>query len=182
MSSIVDLFKSKWLTVREKTMDNGGKYLYTHAEWCNSQGVAVLPFRFTGELQRMEFLGRFEVCPAHSDKVELCSITGGMDKEDELPIHTALRELEEEGGYQIPVVKMWNLGQVRPSKASDNTMHLFGALIDDSAIKVEAIGDGTLGEEGSFCEWIDSYDVLHAKDPLLHTMYLRLQDNLFKKY
>lgn len=185
MSKITTLFGNEWLSLKKKTMDNGSEYVYSSAEWCGSQGVAVLPYRTStiaeaGEFhwERTEYLGRIEICPAHSDDIELCSITGGMDKEGESPVFTAVRELIEEGGYEVPVENMIFLGTVRPSKASDNTMHLFAVDIDKSAKEVVATTDGTLGEEGMYCDWISLNTLMRAKDPLLHTMYLRLNDYL----
>lgn len=182
MSKIVELFKNKWLTIRKKTLENGCEYIYSHADWCNSEGVAILPFRVVMDysltelgIPKREFLGRYEICPAHSDEVELCSITGGMDKEGERPVFTAVRELEEEGGYRVNPEHVIHLGAVRPSKSSDNIMNLFAVDVDKAnATKVEAVGDGTLGEEGSYCEWIDAVQLANAKDPLLHTMLVRL--------
>lgn len=180
MSKITELFNNKWVGIREKTLDNGSKYVYAHSEWCNSEGVAVLPYRTFinnedwGYVVK-EFLGRFEICPAHSDMVELCSITGGMDKEGESPAFTAMRELIEEAGYKVPVEELIYLGTAKPSKASDTTVHLFGVNLDSVNVEeVEAVGDGTLGEEGAYCSWIKRSELVKAKDPLLHTMFMRL--------
>lgn len=178
MSKVVELFDNKWLSVLEKHMDNGGRYVYSTAKWCNSQGVAILPFRMKLKLvgwnyYEPEFLGRYEICPAHSDLVELCSITGGMDKPYEDTITTAHRELIEEGGYDVPIENIVSLGTVRPSKSSDSLMHLFAVNLDEGAKEVTAVGDGTLGEEGSYCSWITEQQLVEAKDPLLHTMLLR---------
>ncbi|MCC3687448.1 NUDIX domain-containing protein [Bacillus cereus] len=177
-AKVTELFKNKWNTVVEKEMDNGCRYVYNKAEWCNSQGVAILPFRNVvvnnwGFTER-EYLGRFEVCPAHSEEIELCSITGGMDKEGEAPVVTAWRELIEEGGYKVPVENIIYLGTVRPSKASDTTTHLFAVDLGDGFEEVEAVGDGTIGEEGAYCDWITGKQLVDAKDPLLHAMVMRL--------
>lgn len=185
MSKITTLFENKWLSLKKKTMDNGSEYVYSSAEWCGSEGVAVLPYRtkiisdngmFLWE--RTEYLGRFEICPAHSDDIKLYSITGGMDKEGESPVFTAVRELIEEGGYEVPVENMTYLGTARPSKASDITMHLFAVDVDKGSKEVEATTDGSLGEQGMFCDWISRNQLFEAKDSLLHTMYLRLHDKL----
>jgi 8-oxo-dGTP pyrophosphatase MutT (NUDIX family) len=178
MAKITEIFNNKWLSVKKKTMDNGGEYVYAHAPWCGGEGVSILPFRNVeteGGFFHPEFLGRFEICPAHSNDIELCSITGGMDKEGESPAFTARRELIEEAGYEAPVENFVYLGTVRPSKSSDNTTHLFGINLDKPAVKeVEATGDGTLGEEGAYCDWVSVERLADAKDPLLHTMFTRL--------
>lgn len=173
MSKIADLFHNKWLSVKEKTMENGSKYVYSSSPWCGSEGVSVLPFR--KDDNKIEFLGRFELCPAHSNDIELGAIQGGMDKDGETPVFTVKRELIEEAGYDAPVECFHYLGTVRPSKSSDGTTHLFGINLDDSRIKeVTATGDGSMIEENGYCGWITHRQLANAKDPLLQSMYLRL--------
>ncbi|MED3976113.1 NUDIX domain-containing protein [Priestia megaterium] len=171
------LFETHWTSIVKKTMDNGSQYEFLRMPWCNSEGIAILPYRFKGKPDAegvFEFLGRFEVCPAHSDDTELCSITGGLDKDGESAIVTAWRELQEEGGYKVPVENIVSLGSVRPSKASDTTTHLFAVDLGLDYEKVEATGDGTLCEEGAYCKWVSRDDILLSKDPLLHAIYSRL--------
>ncbi|MEX3625108.1 NUDIX domain-containing protein [Viridibacillus arvi] len=180
MSKVEELFNSKWLTVNEKTLDNGGKYLYSSAEWCNSEGVSILPYKHVpvrswGNEKKPIFLGRCELCPAHSDEIELGAIMGGMDKEGEAPVVTAWRELMEEGGIKVPIENIVYLGTSRPSKSSDNIMYLFAVDLDKGYEEVEATGDGTLVEEGGYGKWIGMDEMVFAKEPLLQTMWLRLQ-------
>jgi len=181
MPSEKTLFETKWSSIIKKTMDNGSVYEYLHSPWCNGEGVAILPFRRTASsFTRLdaidyEFLGRFEVCPAHSNDFELCSITGGMDKQGENPMITAWRELIEEGGYRVPLENIIPLGTVRPSKASDTKTHLFAVNLDKGFDEFEAIGDGTPCEEGAYCKWVSRDNILLAKDSLLHAMYVRLR-------
>lgn len=179
MSKLTTLFENKWLNVQEKELDNGAKYVYSSAPWCGSEGVAILPFRsITSDgFSDIEFLGRYEINPAHSEQVELCAITGGMDKEGESPVFTAVRELIEEGGYEVPVENMIYLGTVRPSKSTDSTQHLFAVDIDKGAKEVKATGDGTLGEVGAYCAWINTDQLVAQKDPLLHTILIRAIQN-----
>lgn len=176
MSTVEEKFHSKWISVQEKTLDNGGKYLYSTSPWCNSQGVAIVPFRRTSD-NELEFLGRFELCPAHSDDIELGAIMGGMDKEDEEANVTAWRELIEEGGFKVPLENVIPLGTSRPNKSSDTTMYLFAVDLDLGYEKVEATGDGTLVEEGGYSDWISFEDLAYAKEPLLQTIVLRLISN-----
>lgn len=178
MTNVKKLFSNKWLSIVEKTLDNGAKYVYSTAEWCNSGGVAILPFRRKiandWGYTVFEFLGRYEICPAHSEKLELGAIMGGMDKEGEEPVVTAWRELIEEAGVEVPVENIIPLGTSRPSKASDNIMYLFGVDLDKGFKEVEATGDGTLLEEGGYSDWITLEELANAKEPLLQTMYVRL--------
>lgn len=174
MTLVETLLNNKWLSVVEKTLDNGSKYVYSKSIWCNGEGVAILPYRRKNEEHQLQFLGRFEVCPAHSDEIELCSITGGMDCEGESPVFTAVRELKEEAGIIVTLEQMLYLGTVRPSKSSDTVTHLFAVDLDTGYMQEEAIGDGTLGEVGAYCEWVNTVDVMSAKDPLLHAIMMRL--------
>lgn len=178
MSKIKTLFENHWLSLKEKTLDNGSTYVYAHAPWSGGSGVAILPFRQklvnpAWNYYEAEFLGRYEICPAHSDDIELCSITGGMDKDGESPVFTAMRELIEEGGYEVPIENIVYLGEVKPSKASDTTNHLFAVDLDKGCKEVIATGDGTVGEEGAYCNWITTKELVFAKDPLLQAMYAR---------
>lgn len=163
------LFRNKWVEVREKVTEKGS-YTYSHSIWCNGEGVAILPFKI--ENGQLFILGRYEVCPCHSDEFELCSITGGMDKEGESPAFTAKRELLEEGGYNVPLHKFVYLGTVKPSKQSDTIQHLFVVDITGKE-QGEIVGDGTFGEEGAYVKWITASELTNAEDPLLHTMFMR---------
>jgi 8-oxo-dGTP pyrophosphatase MutT (NUDIX family) len=132
-----------------------------------------LPYRKHPEYL-FEFLGRYEICPAHSDEVELCSITGGYDNSDKFTIEQcALNELMEEAGYEGKLEDLVYLGSVRGSKSSDGITHLF-AIDIDKCTPCEAVSDGTLGEVGAYCDWINLIELINAKDPLLLAMYARL--------
>lgn len=172
MSKVELLFDNKWVQVLKKTTDNNGVYIYSHHPWCNGTGVALLPFRRHPDYF-FEFLGRYEICPAHSDEVELCSITGGYDNSDKYTIpECALNELREEAGYDCGLENLLYAGSVRASKSSDGITHLF--LVDvDKCIPCEATSDGTLGEVGAYCDWINAEQLIFAKDPLLQAMYAR---------
>lgn len=166
------LFKNKWVEVHEKVTEKG-RYVYSHSVWCGGQGVAVLPFKI--EDGQLYLLGRYEICPAHSNTFELCSITGGMDVEGESPVFTAKRELLEEGGFKAKMEKFIYLGEVKPSKQSDTTQHLF--VVDVTGLEQgEIVGDGTFGEDGAYCDWITPEQLSDAKDPLLHVMFVRALD------
>lgn len=179
------LFENKWLMVKKALIgdDKGnkvGEYIYQHAPWSNGEGVAILLYQdvhFQGDAEKSterQYFGRYEICPAHSDQPELCSITGGMDKKGESPIATAIRELEEEAGYTTTPGNLHILGTVNPSKAADTTMHLFAVKVGDCD-KVEATGDGTVGEAGSYMKWVSEEQAVFCKDPLVATMIQRLK-------
>lgn len=171
------IFHNKWVSLMESLDENGCRYIYTTEPWSGSKGVAVLVHRWQkkngwGYAER-EFLGRYEICPAHSDEAELCSITGGLDKPDEDAFQIAIREVKEEAGYDIYEHELLYLGSVRPSKASDKEVFLFAVDVTGKE-QGEAIGDGTLGEVGAYTKWVARNRVVFCKDPLMGTMVTRL--------
>lgn len=156
-------------------------YTYTVNPRCSNECVAVLPYRYKDNTGlNIEYLGRYEICPAHSDVTELCSITGGCDKPGKTPVEIAVMETLEEAGYIVSVEDMQYLGTVKPSKASAVTNHLYAVCVNDR-VRVEAPGDGTEGEIGAYCDWVSEYDATMSKDPMLSTMIHRLHMNLFAR-
>lgn len=185
-------FDSKWLQVVELTIEaKDGRqtpYYMNRYPWSNSTGVAILCYRdveykekdfpsgeFPGEGHfYREYLGRFEYLPAHGEEMKLSSITGGYDKPGESYLECAMRELEEEGGLTTTSDKVIPLGTIRNSKSSDNIMHLFAVDVKD-CFAVTMVGDGTIGEEGSYVKWVSEHDAVWSEDTLLPTMIQRLQ-------
>jgi 8-oxo-dGTP pyrophosphatase MutT (NUDIX family) len=166
------LFKNKWVSVIQKDF-----YIFARHDWCNSLGVALLPYRKTATGE-MEFLGRFEIFHAHGEEVELCAITGGYDKEGESFADCAARELKEEGGYIVSSDKLLSLGTSKPSKAADSTLHLFAVEITEDTPYETPLGDGTIAEEGSYAKWLSRSELLSSNDPNLLTILVRLEDSL----
>lgn len=177
------VFHSKWMAINEATIEaadgSTSPYYYLRYPWSNSTGVAILCYRdkisddTIGDLVEREILGRFEYLPAHGEEMHLSSITGGYDKSEETYAQCAIRELEEEGGFTTSPHLLQHLGEVRTSKSSDNIMHLFAVNINNCTA-VEAVGDGTVGEEGSYTKWVSEQDALWSEDVLLSTMIARL--------
>ncbi|MDK2600464.1 NUDIX domain-containing protein [Bacillus stercoris] len=128
-------------------------------------------------IQKREYLGRYEYIPAQKEGLSLCSLTGGYDKSEESFKECAIRELEEEGGLSvIDSSKVIDLGIVRNSKSSDNVMHLF-AVNHKYCKEVQATGDGTIAEQGSYVKWISEKEAVFCEDVLLPTMIQRLNLN-----
>lgn len=173
------LFENKWVQVLEKTSERGS-YTYTSSNWCGGEGVAILPFKKSGDGELdLVFLGRYEVCPAHSNTFDLCSITGGMDKDGE-PAHiTAQRELLEESGYNAELDRFTYLGNALPSKQSSNIQYLFA--VDVTGLEQqEIVGDGTMGEDGAYVKWHTIEEIVKSEDPLISMMIIRsLASNIF---
>lgn len=170
------LFDNKWVSVKQITLDREGyevNYIYSSSGWCKSRGVAIMPYRLINDGKDVQILGRFEICPAHSNINELCSITGGYDNSDKFTLEQCvLNELHEEGGYIGNENDLEYLGSVRPSKSSDTTMYLYAIDIDNCE-KTDAITDGTIGEMGAYCDWVAVEDLMNCKDTLLHAMFIR---------
>ena len=115
------LFKTKWISIKSI---NG--YDFLHEERCFGNIVCVMGY--AKEENGIKILGRFEICPAHSDKLELCSLTGGVENEnpsEEDIKKVAIKELAEESGIESDIANLVSLGSVKPSKAADTTVHVF---------------------------------------------------------
>lgn len=167
------LYSSHWHEIRLKD----GWYEYTHSPWMNGVGVAVLAYK-KGEGDEIHYLGRYEVTPCHSPEPKLCAITGGYDNADKFTIlGCALNELVEEGGYDAPTEAVIPLGQMHHHKGSDTIIHMFAVDLGHEGVrKVEATGDGTRGEEGSYVKWVSRTEILCCTDPLNVTMLARLEE------
>jgi 8-oxo-dGTP pyrophosphatase MutT (NUDIX family) len=187
MANDTVLFENKWVTVKERELDNGIKWVFSHNGWCNGKGVAILPFKYVGDKSNarrfndpqmrsedMRYLGRVEICPSHSPDPTLCSVAGGMDKDGESPIEVAVRELAEETGYIARNKDMISLGECRPSKGTDTTMYLFAVDVTNLVLD-KPTGDGTLIEQLASTKWINRNEVMFSKDPQLAMMLGRLE-------
>jgi len=146
----------------------------------SGQGVAVLVYTMKdGKVDKI--LGRYENClPHRSEAKELTSITGGVDKGKDIE-ESMLTELNEEAGYDTVVPESIEyLDTCRPSKQEDSVWHLYAFDATGLERREESIGDGTEGEEGAFCEWVDPHVALNCKCPLVPTMMVRagLMDKL----
>ena len=162
------VWKGKYLSIRKKD----GWYEYLHDG--NAMLVIVLGYRRLA-VDQWQFLGRYETCPPHSDGLALCALTGGIEEGEE-PIAAAARELEEESGIKIEQDKFTSLGTARPSKASDSTAYFFAVSLEiPEQDKYVGKGDGTEGEKGSYCTWINYNTAIEAKDPLLIAAVARMR-------
>jgi len=159
------LWENEWLAVKE----HDGWYTYMHQVKSGGKAVAVLGYSEDPLL----ILGRFEGVPCHNDGINLCSLTGMVDPGEEF-VEAAVREFDEESGSKVSASDLEDLGEVRPSKASDTVIHLYAAKIDKQDGKLTGDGDGTRGEAGAFCSFIPVTEAINSKDPLLATMVLRL--------
>ena len=45
MTKVTTLFENKWNSIKQIETDRNGTYVHSSKPWCNSAGVAVLPYR-----------------------------------------------------------------------------------------------------------------------------------------
>jgi ADP-ribose pyrophosphatase YjhB (NUDIX family) len=171
---IETLFDNEWLSLREvREPDRGiNGYVYSHEKRCNGLIVAVLPYRWSDEPHKMEFLVKEEVTPCWGLDPERSAITGGYEGVD---VHDdAVRELAEETGYSVPLYELISLGTCYASKSSDTVYHLF--TVDLTGREPgEAVGDGSRLEAESSAVWIDSWQLAGILDPQVHVMHNRIR-------
>jgi hypothetical protein len=181
--SVKDEFVYEDKTLSLKKLD--GWYLYGHmsrtqeATDGSGQGVAVLVYTMKdGKVDKI--LGRFENCLPHkSDADGLTSITGGVDVGSD-PMTSLFHELDEEAGIWFDETnldevstRLHTLGTCRPSKQEDSLWHLFAFDATGLDRREKSMGDGTKGEEGAYCEWVEPWQALGCKCPLVATMMVR---------
>lgn len=170
-----------------------GWYTYAHMSRTEAgQLVACLVYRRDRDGQITHFLGRFETCLPHADGMSLTSITGGVDKGSwHLP--TVCEELKQEAGIPEDVLpaahkiedaadillndvastRLQYHGTCRPSKQEDTLCHLYS--YDATGLTLtESTTDGTKGEEGSYCHWVEPHIMLGCKCPLVPAIAVRM--------
>lgn len=171
------LNKHKFFEVR--LMNGWYEYLrHTHP-----QCVCVLAIRLHNNEQQV--LARIESCPAHfhnpdkllPDGAEITSLTGMIDNPDLSPRETAVKELYEEAGIHIEPEEITYCGSVFPAKSSSSIMHLYFIDLTDhpNSDTQTPTGDGTRGEEGAFCIYMESADFfLRCTSPLPAAIAVRV--------
>lgn len=159
-----------------KTLGKGTVWFFNRNNWCYSAGVAILPFR-TKEDGEREYLVRMELCPAHSDEIEMGAIMGGYDKARNVSMAGhALAELHEEAGYIAHESHLDYLGTIRPEKSSDTTHYLYAIDLDQPGIKKDvATGDGSEIEKLGYTKWVTERELAFSKMSSLSCMLLRLK-------
>lgn len=134
-------------------------------------GVSILLYR-TGSDKSV--LGRYEITPAHNDIIpSLTAISGGIET-DEVPLQTAIKESHEEGGYLLSISDFIHLGSCMLSTNQDTRVYLFAADVTGKE-RVDAPGDGTRGEVGSYCDWITPIQAIQSKSAFMSALIMRLR-------
>ena len=171
------LFENEWLSIYERD----GWYIIADESRCqDGQLIGLLIFTrdIAGNIDKV--LGRYEYDHVTGEKgTTLTSVTGGVDH-GSTPIESALEEMAQEAGYYLTEEDLVPLGTFEPSKAMTTVMHLYGfdATGMEDMRREEAEGDGTEGEDGAFCEWVEMVpDIINMNSPVNHVALLRLSQH-----
>jgi 8-oxo-dGTP pyrophosphatase MutT (NUDIX family) len=160
---IQKLWENEWLTVNKYD----GWYTAMKHRY---NGVMVLPYR-RREDGDYEILLRLEVTPCHGPHRRCTSITGMTDDPNLSFEETAIKELKEEGGYEVSFLDYE--GPVYPSKASATLIQTF--TVDLTGLEQGIIyNDGTEGEKGGSAEWYKVQAGLELACPMIGRCIARL--------
>jgi 8-oxo-dGTP pyrophosphatase MutT (NUDIX family) len=144
------LWSNEWMEVLLKD----GWYTFFRTK--KGDGVCVLGFRFCNN--EPEYLVRVEHTPPHGAGLIKTSLTGGIEQ-GETALETAVKELKEESGYEVDPNEMIDLGWMYPTKQGSDKVYLYAVNLDGKT-SGNIIGDGSKGEEGAYCLWMNEADTL----------------------
>lgn len=110
-----------------------------------------------------KYLMRYENCPPYYHKntvneINMVALTGMMEV-GETPLQAVRREiLEEVGLTKKDIPKLKYMGYVFTNKQSTLKIHLFHGWLspnnkNENAKILTGLGDGTIGEQGSYAKW-----------------------------
>ncbi len=170
------LFDSPWLQVKKRD----DWYIYSHTPKSKGNGVVVLGYDFSGPTRK--FLARIENCPVHPhnyDSSRGVTSLSGMIEPNTFSLENAVRELYEEAGISIEKEKFIPLGISFGSKSSDYCDFLYAVDLQGQTPVATPIGDGTQGEVGSFCLWMNEDEFFQkVLSPTPALIYQRLKIKL----
>ena len=167
MENSTILFENKWFTVIEKQEDG----CVMSGLRPKLRGVVVLPY--TKKDGKFDKLGvRNEMNLLWSASLTTTAITGGIEH-GEAPLTAAIRELKEEGGFDVDDPKKWDfLGKLRTSKLIDGSMFCYAVNVSDIEQK-EPEGDGTPNEAKSTFKMITPSELSKTDDGLLLSLIMK---------
>jgi 8-oxo-dGTP pyrophosphatase MutT (NUDIX family) len=149
----------------------------------NRVSVAVMPYTVDehGMIHNVGLLKEYN--PLREGDYCHTLITGTIDYEDDTLLYTANRELQEEGGFEIPAneTERWlYLGNFYPYKDSDRQVPTFA--VDVTGLTAgEVKGDGSKKEKLSQLEFIPSNDIMITEELLPLGAFLRLFNYYYLK-
>jgi len=146
------VYQGEYLSIKERITDiNPDKpYTFLHEEKCNGKIVVILPFRRNakGELEYLIRKERVINWDPENDVTE--SVTGGVENND--PDKTAVMELKEETGYDMPFSKFIPIGATKIAKHADTDAHMY-AIDLTGVVRDQDYGDGSDGERRAYSYW-----------------------------
>ena len=175
MKQYKTLFTDHWFDVVEVKGQTGIK--------TNKMSVAVLPYRVDsnsmiseiGLLNELNYFREGNFCQT--------LITGTIDYEDDSLLLTAIRELKEEGGFELTESDndRWIfLGPIYPYKNSDQMIPVFAVDVTGLEQK-EHEGDGTDKEELSKLEMVSVGNGIASDESLVLSSFVRLFNFMYAK-
>ena len=170
------LYNSKFIEIRKIIAPDSKAihgYEYVHDISCNSQKIALLPFRKYEN--KIQFLLRHEIVPPWDpNQPQSVSLTGSVEKD---PLASAVKELHEESGYRVPQSELIELGMCYANKALDVKYFLYSVELTGKT-RGMAVGDGSYIEKIGQCIWRPR---INTNDAILSMLYLRLVRYLRKQ-
>lgn len=144
--------------------------------------VAVLPYntdehgmiKEIGLLNELNYFREGDYCDT--------LITGTIENEDDSLLYTAVRELEEEGGYKVPAeeASRWLfLGPIYPYKDSDRIVPVFA--VDVTGLTQGEIDPQTDKEKLSKLYMKDVSEGIASDEGLVLSAFLRLFNYMYAK-
>lgn len=107
-------------------------------------------------------------------------ITGTVGPDDIDLIHTAIRELEEEGGIKLDNPESYIfLGSLRTAKHSDEMIHVFAVDVSDIKEAEKPKGDGSIHESKSTFKMKNIGEAILTDESLFLASYIRLFDYFY---
>jgi 8-oxo-dGTP pyrophosphatase MutT (NUDIX family) len=169
------LYQGKYLSIRKKE----GWYEYMHDRTGKLVGLFVFTKNGFGDVSQI--LGRYEY-DVRTGKHKLTSVTGGVE-ENQTPIQAAIMELHEEAGYDVQEQDLIDLGTMTLTKSDDSVMYLYAydATGKENLRRKDSISDGTKGEEGAYCDWVDADKIVEMQNPVNAVALLRVLDKEVKE-
>lgn len=146
--------------------------------------VAVIPYSVdeAGILEKIGLL--YEYIAIRREQYIWTLITGTVEKTDDDLLATAIRELKEEGGIEVPETEIEKrcvyLGTIFDSKDSNRETPIFGINVTNLEIK-KAEGDGSTQEEKSTFEMVPSNELTRTSESLPLSAFLRLFHHFYLK-
>lgn len=169
----ISVKKNKDIEILE--IDN---YLFIHQI---NPSVIIMPYTLDDNGNPLEIGIIHEIMEQRIGGISKTLITGSPDDTDNNILQTAIRELKEESGFDVPDIKRWNfLGSLYTSKLVTNSNPCFSVNVTGLVIG-ERTTDGSEEEEDSKFELISVDDALDLDDSLISSLFIKTFKDKFQK-